>query len=133
MTTGERIKNARKAAGLTQRELGEKLGLSYQAVAQWENDLRKPKYETIVKISDALGVHPADLDESLVINLGSDVLIEAEDGELIRASMYTREGKMLSSFQALNDLGKDEMIRYADFLLDSDQYRKIPKEKTEED
>lgn len=56
MTIGERIRETRKSRGLTQRELGERLGLSYQSIAQWENDLRKPKFETIQKIADALGV-----------------------------------------------------------------------------
>jgi len=34
MTTGQRIKAMRKKAGLIQKELGDKLGLSFQAVAQ---------------------------------------------------------------------------------------------------
>ena len=50
MTTGQRIKEARKKAGLTQKELGEKLGVAYQTLAQWENDLRNPKYETLQRI-----------------------------------------------------------------------------------
>ena len=53
---GKSIKAARKAAGLTQKELAQKLGISFQSVAQWENDLRRPKFETIQKIADALGV-----------------------------------------------------------------------------
>ena len=56
MTVGNRIKKARKDAGLTQKELGERLGLSFQAVAQWENDLRKPKMETVQRIADALEI-----------------------------------------------------------------------------
>ena len=52
---GKSIKAARKAAGLTQKELAQKLGISFQSVAQWENDLRRPKFETIQKIADALG------------------------------------------------------------------------------
>ena len=54
-TPGQFIKAARIKAGLTQRELGEKMGLAYQTVAQWENDLRKPKIETLKRIAEALG------------------------------------------------------------------------------
>lgn len=61
MTTGQRIKAARKQAGMTQKALGEVLGISYQTVAQWENDLRNPKQETLLKIAKALGVHLRDL------------------------------------------------------------------------
>lgn len=61
MTTGQRIKAARKQAGITQKALGEELGISYQTVAQWENDLRNPKQETLLKIAKALGVHLRDL------------------------------------------------------------------------
>lgn len=61
MQIGERIKAARKKAGLTQKQLGEKMGISYQAVAQWENDLRNPKIETLRAIANALGVPVSDL------------------------------------------------------------------------
>lgn len=56
MTTGQRIKEARKKAGLTQKELGAKLGITYQTLAQWENDLRNPKIETLQRIAAALGI-----------------------------------------------------------------------------
>lgn len=56
MTIGQRIKEARKNAGLTQKELGARLGVAYQTLAQWENDLRNPKQKTIQRIADALGV-----------------------------------------------------------------------------
>lgn len=56
MNTGERIKTARKQAGLTQKELGKALGVSFQAVAQWETGRRVPKVETIQRIGKALGV-----------------------------------------------------------------------------
>lgn len=56
MTTGQRIKLARKSAGLTQKELGQKLGITYQTVAQWENNLRNPKHETLMRIAEALDI-----------------------------------------------------------------------------
>lgn len=56
MTTGERIRQARKSAGMTQAELAHKLGISAAGIAQWENDLRNPKIETLRKLADALGV-----------------------------------------------------------------------------
>ena len=57
MTTGERIKQARKQAGMTQKELAKKLGISYVGVSQWENNLRNPKQETIQRIADAIGCY----------------------------------------------------------------------------
>ena len=56
MTTGEKIREFRLKAGLTQTELAKKLGIPYQSIGQWERGLRSPKYETLVTIADALGV-----------------------------------------------------------------------------
>ena len=56
MTTGQRIKAARKAAGITQAELADRLGISYVGVSQWENDLRNPKIETLQRIATALEI-----------------------------------------------------------------------------
>ena len=57
MTTGQLIREARKKAGLTQKELAQKLGISYVGVSQWENNLRNPKHETLQRIAKALDVH----------------------------------------------------------------------------
>lgn len=80
MTAGQRIKAARKKAGLTQKELGLRLGVSFQSVAQWENDLRNPKYETLQRIAAALGADWTDLAPDSAItseldNLPTDALI----------------------------------------------------------
>ena len=61
MTYGQRIKTARKKAGMTQTELAKKLGIPYQSIGQWEKDQRNPKLETLQRIADALGVHVLDL------------------------------------------------------------------------
>lgn len=52
---GMRIQQIRKKSGLSQRQLGEKLGVSASMIGQWENDLRNPKYETLRRIAEALG------------------------------------------------------------------------------
>lgn len=56
MTCGQRIKTARKQAGMTQSELANKLNIPYQSISQWERDVRNPKRETLQRIADALGV-----------------------------------------------------------------------------
>lgn len=50
------IKNARLTVGITQAELAHRLGVTPQAVSQYERGIKKPKIETIEKIADALGV-----------------------------------------------------------------------------
>lgn len=54
MDIGERIKAARKSAGLTQKQLGEKLGVSAAMIAQYETGKRTPKIDTIQKIANAV-------------------------------------------------------------------------------
>lgn len=57
MTVAENIRAARKAAGLTQKELGERMGVSSVAVTQYESGKRIPKIDTLQRIADALGVN----------------------------------------------------------------------------
>lgn len=65
MTTGQRIKEARKRVGMTQNELAIKLGVPFQSVSQWERNTRKPKIDTLQKIASALGVNLVELSEDL--------------------------------------------------------------------
>lgn len=61
MTTGERIKHYRIKKGLSQKKLGEILGVSQQMIGQYENSSKTPKFETLEKIAKALGVSIMDL------------------------------------------------------------------------
>lgn len=57
MTVGENIRHARTGKGLTQKELGAKLGgISQQQIGQWETGKARPKLETLQKIADALDI-----------------------------------------------------------------------------
>ncbi len=134
MTTGQRIKEARKKAGLTQKELGEKLGVAYQTLAQWENDLRNPKYDTIKRIAAALGVEwtelvPEDkqgatIVEYVIENAGLTVIDkvgnvirqgdgrkwrEMTDAEKYRAGFlqfHSEEDRIAHFYRTLNEDGK---------------------------
>ena len=48
------LKQLRKAAGLTQRELGDRVGVSPQAVTQWETGVKRPSVENLTKLADVL-------------------------------------------------------------------------------
>lgn len=61
MTIGKRIMEARKAVGLTQEELGKRIGVSASMVSQYETGARIPKVGTIQRFSDALNVPIMDV------------------------------------------------------------------------
>ena len=55
-TLGRRIQEGRKAAGLSQESLGERLGVSRQAVSKWEADTSVPELENLIAMSRIFGV-----------------------------------------------------------------------------
>ena len=50
------IQEQRRAQGLTQKQLADKLGVSQAMVSQWENGEENFTVATLVKISSALGL-----------------------------------------------------------------------------
>ena len=61
MTLGKRIAMLRKNQGLTQEQLGEKLGVSAQAVSKWENDIACPDITMLPLLADVFGVTTDEL------------------------------------------------------------------------
>lgn len=55
-TLGKRLAKARNDSGLTMQELGERIGVSKQAVYQWEKDKRTPDASAIESLAEVLGV-----------------------------------------------------------------------------
>lgn len=58
---GNRLCQLRKRAGLSQAQLGEKVGLTNKAVSKWENGQAKPGLDIVHKLADVLSVSVDDL------------------------------------------------------------------------
>lgn len=63
MSIGERIKQARGNVGLTQAELGEKIGVTGVAIMRYEKGKRQPSLEQLNRIADVLKTDIYDLIE----------------------------------------------------------------------
>lgn len=148
MTTGQQIKAARIKAGLTQKELGAKLGVSESFIAQYETDKRNPKKETIARIADALGAHYLDLygDEERIeiasfvrmgMKLSDKIQEDIQKGENYDISVeYVRylqqngykftedERQLVSLYNQLNDFTQQIVITDLARLCLSPKHRK---------
>lgn len=51
---GINIMKQRKALGITQMELAERLGISFQAVSNWERGMSCPDISNLMELSDSL-------------------------------------------------------------------------------
>ena len=77
---GIEIKNVRLAIGITQAELARRLGVTPQAISQYERGEKKPKIETIKKIANALGVswfHLSHLDD--LVATSEEIVLDKEE------------------------------------------------------
>ena len=75
MTFGEKLKAARKEAGLSQEQLSEKLSVSRSAVAKWESDRGMPDVSNLKAMGELLGVsidYLLDEDEKISFNETKD-------------------------------------------------------------
>ena len=61
MTLGQRIQELRKGCDLSQEALGEKLGVSRQAVSRWEMDGAVPEVDKLIAMSRIFGISLNDL------------------------------------------------------------------------
>lgn len=56
LTIGENIRSFRKKNDLTQEELADRLGVTYQSISRWENEATYPDLELIPSIAETLAV-----------------------------------------------------------------------------
>ena len=56
LTIGENIRDHRRKQDLTQEELAERLGVSYQSVCRWENGTTYPDIELLPAITKLFGI-----------------------------------------------------------------------------
>ena len=56
MTIGRKITQLRSAAGISQEQLAETLGVSRQSVSKWEMDQALPQIDKVLQLSELFGV-----------------------------------------------------------------------------
>lgn len=141
MTIGSKIRDTRKKAGLTQAKLGKRLGVSYQTVAQWENDLRNPKFTTLQRIADALQVEvsvflPKEFIDSLGIRPEEELFVGPDNNFYSRprnADKAAKSGeenpwelKLLEAFEKLSLDGQIIAVERVEELTEIPKYQKEP-------
>lgn len=102
MTLGEKLKSARKSAGLTQEQLAEKLLVSRPAVTKWETDKGMPDIGSLKRISKLLNI---SIDYLLDSGESVDLSVMREEINLDDYT-YTRKIKGRWSKKA----GKKDMV-----------------------
>ena len=95
MDIGNKIKQLRQKANLTQEQLGDSLGISAQSVSKWENSITMPDISLLPLLSSELGV---TIDELFDLTTSQKLqrierridLEDAESGDLV---FFRTDGK----------------------------------------
>lgn len=81
---GERIRQIRKARGLTQEQLAEKLEIDNKHLSRIEKGIHKPTYNIILKLAEILQINIYDFSEKPLFKIKEDLI-------------YTKSIKILNS------------------------------------
>ena len=96
MSIGENIARLRKEKGWTQVELGEKLGVSNQAVSKWESEMTFPDVMLLPYIAELFEVSIDDLyneayQTDLIIENSQNKNFENEDNRVLVISVKSKD------------------------------------------
>lgn len=146
MDIGTRIKELRKARGMTQKELAKKTSLSIASIQGYEQKKYKPKLNTIAKIAVALDVLLLDLvdtddpilqNEITAINIPdlnyiNSVLRSTRSQNIYELNRILSDKNdiqqlfwdLLTNFNLLNEFGKKEAVKQIELFSKIPDYRK---------
>ena len=119
MDFADKLKQLRKDHGMTQVQLGEKLGLAEITIRQYEIRKRKPSYEALQKISQLFNVELSDLYEDAPPRMPVLEVVQAPQPD-----PDPQRAELMSNYDALNEAGKDMLVNNSRWLVESGQYNK---------
>ena len=124
--TGINIRKLRNNMGLTQTELGNKLGVIKQTISNWENNISSPSNEMLTSMSILFNVSV-----DYLLGIDSDKQHKAEDNnsskispedELLLASMTTKAKNLIDTFLQLDEDNQDIILGEAKKALRDQKY-----------
>ena len=93
----EKLKARRKELKLTQKEIAEELGISFQAYSAWERGIKEPSQEKVAQLENILKV----------------------------AKGYVTQIEIVRLYNSLSKQGKDKVVLYARNLAQEEQTQKV--------
>jgi len=122
VSIGQRIKAAREQAGITQVELGEKIGVSGVAIMRYEKGTRQPRLEQLQAIAAALGVSvnfflPPDEWEDSALTFTVSLEELKSDLEQRTRNRNSPRARVNSAMDHLPEEGQEKVATYAEDLL----------------
>ena len=93
----EKLKARRKELKLTQKEIAEELGISFQAYSAWERGIKEPSKEKVAQLEKILKV----------------------------AKGYFTQIEIVRLYNSLSKQGKDKVVLYARNLAQEEQTQKV--------
>ena len=132
MNISENLKKARKAKGLTQKELAELVGAKHNSVSGWESGLHKPDADTLELICGVLDISPSELfgietpDRVIdsIKNTLSSLPSAPETISKTFPNLTIEEWEHIKTIRQLNDEGKERVFTYATDLQSTGRYAK---------
>lgn len=96
---GRRISNLRREQNMTQMELADKLGISFQAVSNWERGNTMPDISKLPELAE-------------IFHVTTDELLGEASGELVRSAA---KGEM-EQYMEVNSVSVEEFVQVASLL-----------------
>lgn len=122
---GENIREIRKLKGMTQAELGKKIGMSYQQIGQYENGKRNPKLQTIKKLAIALEVSMYD-----ILKIGAEYYQPTGvnlDINIIKNALHSHEAIAETPLDKVTVAALKELLEYKETELTPNQINGMKK------
>lgn len=119
-----RLKNLRKALGLTQQEFADKIGIKRNTIAQYEIGRNAPIEAVVISICREFSVN----EEWLRNGTGDMFLTETKDDmiskmldDVIKADESDFKRRLISALSKLDDDGWDNLEKLVDYITDSEK------------
>ena len=93
----EKLKSRRKELKMTQKDIADRLSISYQAYSAWERGVKKPSKEKVMQ-----------LEQILAVPIG-----------------YFTELEIVRLYNTLSDEGKGQALSYVRKLVQKEQYKNV--------
>lgn len=110
---GNRIKELRERAGLTQAQLADRMIVSRSTVANWETGFRLPDLSMLARLAGSLGVEPYMLLDELRDKEQAPVIIVVEDAQVILSGFVRMIGEELPEAEVWGFPSAAEALAFA--------------------